>query len=119
MATERVVRRDCGEDVAVSTPVHLVVDTTTDALTDALLAIEAADMHGWWDEEQHNRLGSLVIGMRRARDRELARKGLLEAEEALRSSTDPDPREWDRLVATWEWWLERQITPDAQSGSAD
>jgi hypothetical protein len=41
------------------------------SITDALLAIEGADLRGMWDQEQHDRLTRLVLGLRQIRDEAL------------------------------------------------
>lgn len=67
---------------------HLVVDTTTDALTTALMAIERADRE-WFCQEEHDQLTSLVLGMRGARDEALL---------ALRDIERRESRPWGAPV---------------------
>lgn len=45
-----------------------IEDVPVTALTDALIAIELADSKGVFDDDQHERLTSLVLGLRVARD---------------------------------------------------
>lgn len=45
-----------------------IEDVPATAITDALIAIEMANKGGIFDDEQHDRLTPLVLGLRAARD---------------------------------------------------
>jgi hypothetical protein len=52
--------------------VHIDLDVPRGAIVDALLAIERSASSGVYDQEQHDRLAPLVLGLREAIDATLA-----------------------------------------------